>query len=47
MFAAKVLMDEEVAMLGMMTVMGQKKNVFSNDFSRKRAVSDTNDTASV
>ena len=45
-FAAKVLVDEEVAILGMM-VAGQKKNVFSDDFSRKRAASDTNNTAPV
>ena len=46
-FAAKVLVDEEVAMLGMMTVAGQKKKVFSEDFSRKRAASDTDDAAPV
>ena len=47
MFAAKVLVDEEVAMLGMMTVVGQKKNTFSNDSSRKRAASDNDDAAPV
>ena len=46
-FAAKVLVDEEVTMLGMMTVAGQKKKVFSEDFSRKRAASDTDDAAPV
>ena len=47
MFAAKVLVDEEVAMLGMMMVVGQKKNTFSDDVSKKSAASDTDDTAPV
>ena len=47
MFVAKVLVDIEVTMLGMMMVAGQKKNTFSNDFSRKRAASDTDDAAPV
>ena len=46
-FAAKVLVDEEVAMLGMITVVGQKKNMFSDNSSRKRAASDTDDAAPV
>ena len=46
-FVVKVLVNEEVAMLGMMTVVGQKKKAFSEDFSRKRAVSDTDDAAPV
>ena len=46
-FAAKVLVDEKVAMLGMMMVAGQEKDTFSNDVSRKRAVLDTDDTAPV
>ena len=46
-FAAKVLVDEKVAMLGMMMVAGQKKDAFSDDVSRKRAASDTDDTALV
>ena len=46
-FAAKVLVDEEVAMLGMITVVGQKKNMFSDNSSRKRTASDTDDAAPV
>ena len=46
-FAAKVLVDEKVAMLGMMMVAGQKKDAFSDDVSRKRAASDTDDAAPV
>ena len=46
-FAAKMIVNEEVMMLGMMKVAGQKKSMFSDDLSRKRVASDTDDTAPV
>ena len=46
-FAAKVLVNEKVMILGMMMVVGQKKGMFSDYCSRKRAVLDTNDAAPV
>ena len=45
-FAVKVIIHEDVVMLGMMILAGQK-GMFSDDFSRKRAASDTNNTAPV